>query len=518
MREKGFQDVDSYTIKPDQRRLLAVDYQNEQQVLQTTPAGQAVQNVTHHKAQTRKYGAARVMNYLRWLLVALEILFLLRFCLMLLGVTPTSPFAACVYTLSRFFLSPFEGSRPLVSNLEFGPGGTHSLEWATLLAICLYALLFYLFKRLLRITILGPKQPFQLTEKREIHAVEEREQSINLSMGNPARQISLQNRDNTTHTQSPNLPMTNAPQQMDGGEIHTDSIALPITGKREREASLVKHHVGEYALIRQLGQGGYASVYLGKHDYLKTRVALKLLDPILASDEVVKHFLFEARTLAHLRHLHVVRMLDFGWEEDLPFIVMEYAPGGTLYDYFPPHLSLIVRTILPFVLQLASALQYVHDHGLIHCDVKPENILLGPNKEVWLSDFGTAQSTRAASSKQPSPSELVGTPMYVAPERLLGNPLPASDQYALALMVYHWLCGRGPFQGTILQVCLQHLDAPPPPLRDLVPSISRSVERVVLKALAKDPKQRFAHVQEFANALKQASQEERDNAFLKSLM
>jgi serine/threonine protein kinase len=99
----------------------------------------------------------------------------------------------------------------------------------------------------------------------------------------------------------------------------------------------------------------------------------------------------------------------------------------------------------------------------------------------------------------------VGTPIYLAPERIRGNPLPASDQYALGVVVYEWLCGRPPFKGTIRQVCLQHLQTPPPLLRDLVPSISRSVEQAVLKALAKDPQQRFAHVQEFADALKQAS-------------
>lgn len=306
-------------------------------------------------------------------------------------------------------------------------------------------------------------------------------------------------------------------EQGDGEEIQTADIALSLTGTREREASLVNHHVGDYTLIHELGQGGYARVYLSIHDHFETTVALKLLDLRLASDEEVKHFLFEAEILAHLHHPHIVRTLDFGWDEDTPFMVMEYASGGTLYDFFPLHLPLSMCTILPFVLQIASALQYVHNHGLIHCDVKPENVLLGPNMEVWLGDFGTAQSTAATSSKQPGTNEVVGTIRYMAPEQITGNPLPASDQYALALMVYQWLCGRGPFQGTMLQVYLQQLDTPPPRLRDLVPSISSSVEQVVLKALAKDPRQRFAHVQEFAHALKQASQAERKHTPLRSM-
>jgi serine/threonine protein kinase len=284
------------------------------------------------------------------------------------------------------------------------------------------------------------------------------------------------------------------------------SSSLIDTG--EREASLLQQRFGNHTLIRQIGQGGYSNVYLGVHSYLNIEVALKLLDLCRASDDEKKRFQFEARIHAQLRHSHIVRVLDFGWGKSTPFMVMEYAPGGTLQKFFPPQVPLPLRAIMPAVLQIASALKYVHDHGLIHCDVKPENMLLGPGKEVWLADFGIACPITAAGSTQFSANKLVGTPLYLAPEQISGNPLPASDQYALAVMVYIWLCGQVPFRGTSLQVCLQHLSASPPRLREHVPSISPAVEQIVLKALAKDPKQRFAQVQEFAHALRQESQVE----------
>ncbi len=290
-------------------------------------------------------------------------------------------------------------------------------------------------------------------------------------------------------------------------ERETDAGSAAPTGAAatRSEAPLNGQQLGHFTLIRQLGQGGYASIYLGVHHYLHTHVALKLLNLFLASEEDVKRFQMEARILAHLRYRHIVRVLDFGVERSTPFLAMEYAPGGNLQQYFPQGIALPISTILPVVLQIASALQYVHNQGLIHCDVKPENMLLGPRHDIWLSDFGMDLTSSAVGNKQFRTHELKGSANYMAPEQINGGPMAASDQYALAVMVYQWLCSQHLFQGTGLQVCLQHLSTPPPRLRDLVSSIPPVVERVVLKALSKDPYQRFAHVQEFAYALKQAS-------------
>ena len=164
---------------------------------------------------------------------------------------------------------------------------------------------------------------------------------------------------------------------------------------------------------------------------------------------------------------------------------------------------------MPTALQLASALQYVHDQGVIHSDVKPENVLLGPSNRTWLADFGIATMVPSVLEKGGGKREVKGTARYMAPEQIQGNPVPASDQYALAVMVYEWLCGRPPFHGSVLGVHVGHVSTPPPAWRDHVPSISPAVERVVLKALSKDPQQRFAQVMDFASALKQATARKR---------
>ena len=260
---------------------------------------------------------------------------------------------------------------------------------------------------------------------------------------------------------------------------------------------------GNYLILRQIGRGGNAHVYLAEHLYLKTKVAVKLLNLSLASSDEIKHFLFEAQLHAHLRHQHIIQVLDFGWKNGTPFMVMEHAPRGTLKYALPQGVPLPLSMILPFVLQAASALQYVHNQAVIHCDVKPDNLLLGPHNNVLLGDFGIA--TTVANAKTNVYDKLQGTVKYLSPEQINGKPQIASDQYALAMIVYQWLSGYYPFQGTTLQICVQHLNDAPPSLRAFNPLLSRKVERVILKALAKDPVQRYDHIQEFAYALKNAS-------------
>src|SRR5713101_1169802 len=276
-------------------------------------------------------------------------------------------------------------------------------------------------------------------------------------------------------------------------------VGRPTTGEQ----------VGNYLLLRELGRGGYAQVYLAEHLCLKHLVALKLLNLSLNQHEDPVRFQFEARLLAQLQHRHIVRALNFDWEGDRPFLAMDYAPGGPIQQIFQQGVPQSLFRILPVVLQIACALQYAHNHHVIHCDVKPENILLGPRNEVWLADFGIATTTTCIPGTRYGSQEIRGTSKYMAPEQIRGIPLPASDQYALAVMVYEWLCGAPPFGGSGIAVCVQHVSASPPRLRERVPSISPAVERVVLKALEKDPRQRFAHVLEFASALKQASLEKR---------
>jgi eukaryotic-like serine/threonine-protein kinase len=144
--------------------------------------------------------------------------------------------------------------------------------------------------------------------------------------------------------------------------------------------------LGNYRLIRLLGQGTFSEVYLAEHIHLHTQAAIKVLYGQLANHDVAG-FLTEARTIAHLRHPHIVQVLDFGVQDTTPFLVMDYAPGGTLRQRYPKGTPLPLGTVLIYVTQVAEALQYAHEEQLIHRDVKPENMLLGRNNEVFMNGY-----------------------------------------------------------------------------------------------------------------------------------
>ena len=268
-------------------------------------------------------------------------------------------------------------------------------------------------------------------------------------------------------------------------------------------ADRVGQQLGNYQLIRFLGEGGFAEVYLGEHIHLGTSAAIKVLHTQLTSEDVDK-FRNEARMIARLVHPHIVRVLEFGVEGRTPFLVMDYAPNGTLRHRHSRGLILPLTTIVSYVRQIADALQYAHDEKLIHRDIKPENMLLGRRGEILLSDFGIALV--AQSSRYQSTQDMAGTIAYMAPEQIQGKPRPASDQYALGVVVYEWLTGDRPFHGSFPEIAVQHTIVPPPPLHEKAPTILPDLEQVVLTALAKDPHQRYASVQAFARALEQATQ------------
>ena len=265
----------------------------------------------------------------------------------------------------------------------------------------------------------------------------------------------------------------------------------------------VGQQLGNYRLVSLLGQGGYAEVYLGQHVRFDMQAAVKVLHAHL-SDQEAERFQQEAETIAKLAHPSIVRVLDFDVHEGVPFLVMDYAPSGSLRRRHPQGEVVPLAQILSYVKQVAGALDYAHDHKVIHRDVKPENMLLGRREEVLLSDFGIA--TMAHSTGSLHAEAAVGTFAYMAPEQIQGQPRPASDQYALGGTVYEWLCGERPFSGSFTELVTQHLWESPPSLLGRAPVISPEVDQVVLRALAKDPKQRFATVTDFAEALEQAGQ------------
>ena len=272
----------------------------------------------------------------------------------------------------------------------------------------------------------------------------------------------------------------------------------------DRQENRIGQQIGEYRLVRKLGGGSFGTVYLTEHVHNHAQAAIKVLDIRLSKSEDFKDFINEA-SMIRLRHPHIVPLLNFGISrDDLPFLVMEYAPQGTLRDRHSKGERIPLSTIISYVDQLAPALQYAHDQRVIHRDVKPENILVRVDGTLLVSDFGIAKLLEQ--SVLVSQQTQVGTPVYMAPEQYSGYPCFASDQYALAVVVYEWICGVRPFQGPAIGLAVQHMNTPPPPLRNHLPTLPETVERVILKALAKAPEDRFGSIQEMASALREAVQ------------
>jgi peptide/nickel transport system substrate-binding protein len=267
----------------------------------------------------------------------------------------------------------------------------------------------------------------------------------------------------------------------------------------------IGQQLGNYRLVSLLGQGGYAEVYLGQHVRFKQQAAIKVLHAHLSEQEA-QHFQQEAETIATLAHPSIIRVLDFDVQDGIPFLVIDYAPHGSLRQRYPKGSLVPLPVIVSSVKQVAEALHYAHEQKFIHRDVKPENMLVGKRQEILLSDFGIATLAHSTSSLSTSAEGTSGTLAYMAPEQIEGHPRPASDQYALGVVVYEWLCGERPFEGSVSELIAQQLSMPPKPLRERMPEIPAEIEQVVLRALAKDPKARFASVKDFAEALEQASQ------------
>src|SRR5438552_12391859 len=176
-------------------------------------------------------------------------------------------------------------------------------------------------------------------------------------------------------------------------------------------AARVGQQLGHYRLLRLLGQGTFAEVYLGEHLYLERLAAIKVLH-VQMDPDTHEPFRREARTIAHLQHPHIVPVLDFGLDEQTPYLVMEYTPGGTLHSQHPKGTRLPYEQIVSYVKQIASALDYAHQQRVIHRDVKPANLLLNAKGEIVLSDFGLAVVQRTLDSL--STQNPAGTPLYMA--------------------------------------------------------------------------------------------------------
>lgn len=284
---------------------------------------------------------------------------------------------------------------------------------------------------------------------------------------------------------------------------------------------LERRQLGHYLLIRRIGGGGMGEIYLAQDTRIERQVALKIMraeaDPYpdaAATADAQRLFLREMQAITRLDHPRILPLYDFGEERDgnhvITYMVMPYRPEGSLSDWLQRRgtaTRLSFQDVAYFVAQAAEALQHAHDHELVHQDVKPSNFLVRdhpgyPLPDLLLSDFGIARVLSATSTAS---QNVRGTPTSMAPEQWESKPVPATDQYALAIMAYVLLTGRPPFSGRMEQLLLQHLSVPPQPPSALHDAIPRDLDTVILTALAKKPGERFGSISAFARAFQQAS-------------
>ncbi|MCC6960797.1 MAG: serine/threonine protein kinase [Dehalococcoidia bacterium] len=262
---------------------------------------------------------------------------------------------------------------------------------------------------------------------------------------------------------------------------------------------------GRYRLERLLGTGGMAEVWLAEDQRLGRWVAVKALRESFtqsADPEAVAAFEREAKVIARLQHPGIVGVFDTGSFEGRRYIVMEYVHGYSLRQLLESQGRMPEREAIRYGVQVAAALQYAHSQGVVHCDIKPENVLVNEAGVAKVADFGVAGSlTKTMAPGQAK--DLLGTVAYLAPEVIEGaNPGPASDLYSLALTIFELVAGRTPFSGATAGAAIgQRLGAPPPPLRAFARSASPELEAVLSRALSLSPEDRYPTARAFANAL-----------------
>jgi len=271
--------------------------------------------------------------------------------------------------------------------------------------------------------------------------------------------------------------------------------------------------LGIYRIVAPLGEGGMAAVYKAYQPGMDRYVALKILPRHFASDpQFVARFKQEAQVLAKLQHPHILPVFDFGEAEGYTYIVMPFIESGTLIDLLKGQ-PLPLQKIRRIVSQLGDALDYAHSRGLVHRDVKPSNVLLDERGNCLLTDFGLAKIVEGSMNLTTS-GAVLGTPAYMSPEQGLGQtPDGRSDIYSLGVILYEMATGRAPFKAeTPMAVMIKHIHDPLPMPTSINPKLIDPVERVILKAMAKEPADRYATASEIVQAIHEAIPEGMEEA------
>jgi serine/threonine-protein kinase len=253
---------------------------------------------------------------------------------------------------------------------------------------------------------------------------------------------------------------------------------------------------GRYRIVRKLGSGGMANVYLAEYQELGRRVAIKILNDRHAGDEqFVERFRREAKNAASLSHPNIVSIYDRGEAEGTYYIAMEYLDGRSLKELILSRGPAPVSVAIDYARQILSALRFAHRNGIVHRDIKPHNVLVDGEGHVKVTDFGIA---RAGASQMTEEGSIIGTAQYLSPEQARGTQVDqTSDLYSLGIVLYEMLTGNVPFSGdSPVEIAMKHLSATPRPLSEKRPDIPKALDLVVLRALAKDPAARYQSAEE----------------------